>query len=162
MADETEQIALIIADLDRFTRGEVVALALNINGNLRENPPLGTPFDTGWASANWVPTVGEASNLKADDKDPTPADIAARGQVASDGLNAVLAWKPSDGAIFSTNNVPYILPLNAGHSPQQAQPGFIQRAIEKAIRQTYSRGASQASRARRGAAAQARKARPTR
>jgi hypothetical protein len=157
-----DQIDIIIADLDRFTRGEIVALALNINANLRENPPIGTPFDTGWASANWVPTVGEASNLKADEKEVTPAMIAARSQVATDGLNSVLAWKPSDGAIFSTNNVPYIGPLNAGHSPQQAQPGFVQRAIEKAIRQTYSRGASQASRARRGAAAASRKARPKR
>jgi hypothetical protein len=49
-----DQIDVIVADLDKFTRGEVIALALNVNANLRSNPPLGTPIDTGWASAKWA------------------------------------------------------------------------------------------------------------
>lgn len=158
MADD--QVSLIIADLDLFTRGEVVALMLNIDANLRENPPLGTPFDTGWASANWLPSVGEPTVIDSDKPEPTAADIAERSRMAATGRNAVLAWKPADGALFATNSVPYIGALNAGHSPQQATPGFVGRAIEQAIKETYSAGATKAARNRRAATAQSRKARP--
>lgn len=158
-----DQIDIIVADLDRFTRGEVVALALNVNANLRDSPPLGTPIDTGWASANWVPSVGDPYTDPGIDqvKDPTPLQVAARAKVAAEGVNDVLSWRNEDGPIFSTNNVPYIGALNAGHSGQSPR-GFVQTAIEKAIRQTYSRAASQAGRARRGAAAAANRPRPTR
>lgn len=154
-----DQIDIIVADLDRFTRREIIALAVNIDANLRDNPPVGTPVDTGWARANWVPNVGEAKILKADDKEVTAAMIAARQAEAEQGLNRVLAWKIADGPIFNTNSVPYIKPLNDGHSPQ-SPPGFIQAAIEKGVRDTYSRGASQAARSRRADAARANKPRP--
>ena len=72
----------------------------------------------------------------------------------------MLAWNVNNGPIFVTNNVPYIGALNNGHSPQQAQPGFVQRALEKAVRETYSAGASRAARARRASAAKSRKPRP--
>jgi hypothetical protein len=154
----TDQIDVIMADLDLYTRGEIVALALNVNANLRESPPLGTPIDTGWASANWVPSVGEPVYLQ-NLKDPTPLDAIERASKSDAGVNDLLGWKPGDGSLFSTNNVPYIRPLNNGHSPQQAQPGFIQRAVEKAIRMTYSAGASRAARFRRAANAKAAKPR---
>lgn len=150
-----------MADLDLFTRGEVIALALNVNANLRENPPLGTPVDTGWASANWLPSVGAPKIMLADLREPKPGDVTARAQLADQGLNEVLSWRPADGSIFSTNNVSYIEPLNAGHSPQSPR-GFVQFAIEKALRETYSAGASKAARGRRAATARASKPRPRR
>lgn len=154
-----DQIDIIVADLDRFTRGEVIALALNVNANLRESPPLGTPIDTGWASANWLPSISAPNIISADERDPTPGMVSARARMAEQGLNEVLSWRPEDGPIFSTNNVPYIEPLNAGHSPQSPR-GFVQFAIEKAVRETYSAGASKAARNRRAGAARAAKRRP--
>lgn len=158
-----EQIDIIIADLDKYTRGEVIALALNVNANLRDAPPLGTPIDTGWASANWVPSVGEPfiDSAAGQADDPTPAQINARAGVAEQGVNDVLSWRNEDGPIFSTNNVPYIGALNAGHSGQSPR-GFVQAAIEKAVRQTYSRAAAFTSRANRAASARASKARVSR
>lgn len=158
-----DQIDIIVADLDRFTRGEVIALALNVNANLRDSPPVGTPIDTGWASANWVPSVGEpfVDAAIGQVNEPTPAQVAARARVAEQGVNDVLSWRNQDGPIFSTNNVPYIGALNAGHSGQ-SPAGFVQAAIEKAVRQTYSRAASQSGRAARGAAYAASKPRPKR
>lgn len=157
----TDQIDFVIADLDRYTRGEVIALALNVNANLRDAPPLGTPIDTGWASANWVPSVGEPFTDPAASqvRDPTPGQVAARAQVAEQGVNEVLSWRNGDGPIFSTNNVPYIIPLNNGHSGQSPR-GFVQAAIEKAIRMTYSRAGAQGARQRRAADARANKKRP--
>jgi hypothetical protein len=156
-----DQIDVIVADLDKFTRGEVIALALNVNANLRSNPPLGTPIDTGWASANWVPSVGEPfDDARAGAvKDPTPAQVASRAAEAQQGTNDLLSWRNTDGPIFSTNNVPYIGALNNGHSAQSPR-GFVQAAIEKAIRMTYSRVGSQAARNSRAAAARTRKRRP--
>lgn len=157
------QIDVIVADLDKFTRGEVIALALNVNANLRSNPPLGTPIDTGWASANWVPSVGEPFDDKmvAVIRKPTPAQVAARSAEAEQGINDILSWRNTDGPLFSTNNVPYIQRLNDGWSMQSPR-GFVQAAIEKAISQTYSRAGSQAARASRAASARANKKRPKR
>lgn len=152
------QINVIIRDLQLFTQGEIIALTLNIDANLRENPPLGTPVATGWARANWIPSIAEPTLLE-NIKEPTPAQISARAAIADAGRNDVLAWTLEDGPIFVANSVPYIGPLNDGHSPQ-SPPGFIQFAIEKAIKETYSAGASKAARNRRASAARANKARP--
>lgn len=154
---QPDQVDIIIADLDLFTRFEVITLGLNINANLRED----TPRDTGWAAANWVPSVGEPFPGSGFKKDPTPADVQARAQQAAEGANEVLAWQPEQGPIFSANNVPYIGALNAGHSPQAA-PGFVLRSIERAIRQTESRGANQAARNRRAESARSSRRRPVR
>ncbi len=138
MADKVpakaEQIEFIIADLSRFSEREIRALAVNIDANLRANPPKGTPIDTGWASANWVPSVGEPSFLFGEQRDPTPAQVAARRAEGEKGLNAVLKWKLPDGPIFVTNNVPYIEKLNSAktHS-KQSPPGFVQAGIEQAL-----------------------------
>mgnify|MGYP003117732156 FL=1 len=155
-----DQIDLIVTDLEKYTEGEIIALGLNLNANLRSNPPLGTPIDTGWASANWLPSVGEPNVISGEPADPregpTPAEVAARAKLAAAGENEVLAWRLKDGPIFSTNNVAYIGALNRGHSPQSPR-GFVQIAIEKAIRETYSRAASFGTRMRRAAAARANK-----
>jgi hypothetical protein len=143
MAEGGDQTAFIIADLSRFTEREVVALSLNVDANLRDNPPIGTPIDTGWASANWVPSVGEPSTIRANDRDPTPAMIAARRSAGEAGLNEVLAWEIDDGPIFISNSVPYIRRLNDGHSPQ-SPPGFVQAAMALAVEQTEA-GASRRS-----------------
>jgi hypothetical protein len=147
-----DQVDIIVADLDLYTRSEVIDLTLNVDANLRESPPLGTPRDTGWAAANWVPSVGDPKYLDADVRDPTAAQVTERAAVATQGQNEVLSWAPADGAIFITNNVPYIQPLNDGHSPQ-SPPGFVQNAIEVAIRQTAAAGVQKLNRLNRAAAA---------
>jgi hypothetical protein len=125
-----------------------------MDANLRED----TPVDTGWARANWMPSVGEPVLLESHIKDPTPGDVMSREQAHAAGLNAVLGWQHGDGPIFVTNNVPYIGALNNGHSGQ-APPGFVQIALERAVRQTGSAAGNKATRARRGAAARATKPR---
>lgn len=136
-----DQITFIIADLSRYTEREIVALALNIDANLRSQPPIGTPIDTGWASANWVPSVGEPIVLKADNRDPTPGEVALRREEGAQGLNRILAWRIGDGPIFDTNNVPYIGFLNEGHSTQ-SPPGFVQNALELALVETEEQAAT--------------------
>ncbi len=155
------QIDIIIADLEDYTRLEVVALSMNMVANLQEEVPLGTPVDTGWARANWLPSVGQPKELPSDVRDPTPAQVVARAKVSTDGLNDVLAWKLEDGPIFATNSVPYIGALNAGHSKQSPR-GFVQFALEKAVKDTDAAAGRRGARNRRAAAYRANTGKPSR
>lgn len=136
---------VVLAGLRGFVRGEVIALGVNVNANLRDAPPLGTPIDTGWASANWVPSVGAAYGASPAEQpaDLSPAQVAAANLVAEQGLNAVLGWDFNNGSIFSTNNVPYIRRLNDGSSTQSPS-GFVAIAIEKALQETLAGSGSRA------------------
>lgn len=127
----TDQLSFIIADLSRFTGEETLALALDIQANLQED----TPRDTGWARANWIMSTGAPlDDLAVSQKTrPTPADISQAAARQASTVDDVLGYSLEQGAIFTTNNVPYIGRLNEGHSPQQAQSGFIERSAGRAL-----------------------------
>lgn len=123
MADREQ----IMAELERVASRVVVALSFAVVANLVSAPSEGgTPVDTGWARANWVPAVGSPFAGVAGSRESVSAAAQAAGQAALIGYRIAL------GPVFVSNNVPYILALNDGHS-KQAQPGFIERAIEKAV-----------------------------
>jgi len=155
-----DQVDFVIADLKKFVRGEIVALGLNVNANLRDSPPLGTPIDIGWASANWVPSVDSPFI----DPNPEPPDdlssshVAARAAIAQQGVNEMLGWNFNNGSIFSTNNVPYIGPLNDGSS-KQSPAGFVQIAVERAVKQTAARAPTRSARSQRASAFKSRRGR---
>lgn len=105
-------------DLKKF--GEVTAeearvifqkIALDLDARI----VLGTPVDTGRARGNWFPSVGTPSNqvnMNATDKSGASAIAAAQGVVAGLKLGDI---------VWFTNNLPYILPLENGHSGQAPQ-----------------------------------------
>jgi hypothetical protein len=127
-----EQLSFLIADLRKFTAEETRALALDIQANLQ----VDTPRDTGWARANWVMSVGGPleDEKVSQIKDPSPAQIAQAGVRQAQSASDVGQYDDTSlGAIFTTNNTPYIGVLNAGHSKRQASPGFIQRAVGRAL-----------------------------
>ena len=126
-----DQIDLIVADLTRYSETEMIDLAIEINANLRSSPPEGTPRDLGWASANWTLSV-RTPFVNETPKVITAAEVSAQQAVAAQGENDVLNYHLADGPIFASNNVPYIGPLNDGHS-KQSPAGFIQAAVNKAI-----------------------------
>lgn len=116
--------------LDRLTTRVVTRLTLDVTANLIED----TPVDTGWARANWVPSMGQP---KLKDLPPTrPDDSQAVAGATAEQQGAVaglLAYTLKRGMVFVTNNVPYILDLNDGTSTQ-APTGFVQRAIARAVK----------------------------
>lgn len=95
-----------------------------------------TPVDTGWARANWVPSISEpynidfGSNLSRKER----SSLVSDGQATqNDGAANVAAnYKLSLGSLFITNNVDYIVLLNEGYS-QQAPAAFVQQAISTAL-----------------------------
>lgn len=122
-----DQISYIVADLERVTARGMVALILDVNANLVE----ATPVDLGWARAGWVPSIGQPYD-GGDNPRPTDAMVGPARARQVMGQNEVLGYRMSDGPLFSTNNVTYILPLAEGWSPQAAA-GWVETAIENAV-----------------------------
>ena len=112
------QAVFIISDLEKTTSDAVKKLTLDVTANLIET----TPVDTGHARANWVPSIGEPSRGE---------QSSAAAQVS--GQAAVATATQIDQPVYVSNNVPYIQKLNEGSSTQ-APAGFIQRAVQRAIK----------------------------
>lgn len=128
MADP--QVKVIIGGLEKVGERTMRMLILEATANLIES----TPVDSGWARANWVPAIG-APKLYAGTKSPDGSQVttAAARQQRAIAQSALYKW--GQGEAFVSNNVPYIGRLNDGHS-QLAPSGFVQAAIERAVRDT--------------------------
>lgn len=123
MSANTEGATFVITQLKEFSAKKVAKLMLAITDILIRN----TPVDTGWARSNWVPSIGRAFDGVANDPSRVSTAEQESGSLEVAGY-LDFAW----GDLFITNNVPYILPLNEGHSAQ-APAGFVQAAIEQGI-----------------------------
>jgi hypothetical protein len=125
------QTDFIIEDLTRFTEKKVSAIGLGVVANLRED----TPRDTSWARSNWIGSKGSpAAPLKEPSGRPDAGDVALARAASAAGDAALASYRLEQGSLFATNNVPYIIPLNNGSS-KQAGAGFVERAVERAIRE---------------------------
>lgn len=127
MADP--QIRAIVRGIERLTERVVTKITLDVLANLIET----TPVDTGWARANWVPSIGSAFEADLGGVRATPQAAASASQRQSSAAASVASTYSLDrGRVYITNNVPYVPRLNDGHSAQ-APTGFVQAAIRKAV-----------------------------
>lgn len=101
---------------------------------------LSTPVDTGTARSNWL------VSLDAPREEPIPAYTPLENGDQSETANAKAAMAQGSGviaqakpnqAIYLTNNVEYIRPLNEGHSAQ-APAGFVEEAVDAGHRAAKS------------------------
>lgn len=123
MPEETRRISALIEDA---TSREMISLALRIHSGLVRK----TPVDTGWARANWLPSVG----TPIEETTGSPEDIDTSASAA--GALQVAAYRGFDqGPIYVANNVPYIGRLNAGSSGQ-APAGFIEGVVRSELRRS--------------------------
>jgi hypothetical protein len=114
----SKQVDAVVAALERETAKAAKSLILEIDANLRK----ATPVDTGHARASWLPSIG------------APATDEPSGRSDADhatGVAAVLGFKLADGALYESNNAPYIQQLNLGSSTK-APVGFVETAIDQA------------------------------
>ena len=132
----SNQIRIIVTDLERFIDRLIRKLVLDVVANLRTSADsgYGTPVDTGWARANWVPNIGGKRQ----------APSGTRESVSSADQNAGVAkvatsYRHQQGPVFISNMVPYIVHLNEGSS-RQAPAGFVQNAVTKAVQVDMKRG----------------------
>lgn len=124
----TRNIRVVINSLDKYINLVLRALVLDITANLQRAPSEGgTPVDTGWARANWIPQIGQPAAGTAGSPENVSAAASESGKAA-----VAAGYSYLNGPAHITNNVPYIVRLNEGSS-KQAPSGFVQRAIIKAI-----------------------------
>lgn len=129
-----DQVRIVISSLDRFTAKVVKRLTLEAHANLVAAPSEGgTPVDTGWARANWVPTIGAPAADTVGTQEQAAAGNVNAGAAEAGLARVVTQYRLEQGPVFLTNNVPYIGFLNEGSS-RQAPKGFVQLAIAKAVR----------------------------
>lgn len=111
----------IAAELERGLAMQAKKLVLDVTANLIAT----TPVDTGWARANWFPSVGSPVMVASG----SPAAPPTGQQQAA--MVDVLRYTLEQGDLWVANPVPYVVFLNYGTSSQQPS-GFIERAIDKA------------------------------
>ena len=119
------QLRFIMRGLTELAERVVSKVSLDITANLVE----ATPVDTGWARANWVPSIGSPFK-EITGNDDNVSDVEQQKGVTEVATNYSL----ERGPVFISNNVPYITHLNDGSSTQ-APAGFVQVAIHKAVTQ---------------------------
>ena len=117
-------------DLERFgnvTKVKQLTIVRKVALDLLRGVVLDTPVDTGRARANWQvslgrPAVGEIEHASGNEQ------VAAEAAIAP-GTPTIMAAQ-GDVSIYLTNNVPYILVLEDGHSGQ-APEGMVRKNIAR-------------------------------
>lgn len=114
----------IKADVSDFSERELVRYVLTLRNQLIDDPPTGTPIDTGWASNNWWFSEGGPANSS----DQPSGNIETAMQRIDQDTITISGIKIRGQTLHITNNIPYIARLNNGWS-QQTPAGFVDRAI---------------------------------
>lgn len=127
-------ITLAASDLKDGLDFFVKKLALDVVANLRAEPTNGgTPVDTGFARANWLPRIGQPAEKAVGTRPAKKGDPGVDESGVEAGIAEIATlFRIGIGNIYITNHVPYVAALNAGSS-RQAPAGFIERAILKAV-----------------------------
>lgn len=123
-----DQVTIVVRELRGGVQRVVRDLAVNITAELIER----TPVDTGWARANWIPTIGASDNTPATGNPTTAIVPAQRNRQEASTAALATGYRLERGAVFISNNVPYILRLNDGSS-KQAPSGFVQASIRREL-----------------------------
>lgn len=107
--------------LEERTGRLVEEVAERVHGTL----VLGTPVKTGNARSNWLVGVGT----------PRSGTVPIRSEVETitDGAATIRGRVKGDIEVNITNDVDYILLLNAGSS-RQAPAGFVEKAVVVGVR----------------------------
>jgi len=82
-----------------------------------------TPVDTGYARSNWFFGLDRVDNISA--------EASKTGSPSINRCASFVSGLKAGGIFFIVNNVPYIMPLEYGHS-DQAPEGMARVAVERA------------------------------
>lgn len=107
--------ALDLKKFGKVTKEQAQTIFRKIALELDSRVVLSTPVDTGRARGNWFPSINSPSSaldMNAQDKS---------GSAAIGALTGVAMGAQLGDTIWMTNNLPYILPLENGHSKQAPQ-----------------------------------------
>lgn len=112
------EFALDLKKFGRVTREQATLIFRKIIIDLDTRVVLDTPVDTGRARGNWFASLSTPSSEVDDDA----VDKSGAGAIA--GIDRLAAGIKIGEVAWLTNNLPYILPLENGHS-KQAPTGMV-------------------------------------
>jgi len=110
------------------TRKQATTIFHKIAIDLDSAVVLGTPVDEGRARGNWFPSLNKPSTEVGD-----TLDKSGSGTIAA--LTAMAMNAKLGDTVWLTNNLPYILPLENGHSQIQAPEGMVDINLNAAAAQ---------------------------
>lgn len=114
------------ADLTKFgklTEQQALSIFRKIALDLDASVVLDTPVDEGRARGNWYPSINIPSN-EVDEESLGPSKSLSR-------ISRTAPLAKLGDIIWLTNNLPYILPLENGHS-SQAPEGMVEVNVIRA------------------------------
>ncbi len=89
-----------------------------------------TPVDTGWARSNWQIAIGNPStNILEKPPENSNGEAYAKSVNAKQLRNLTPSSIEAFPVIWITNNLPYIIPLEYGHSKQMDKGYMVQRTL---------------------------------
>lgn len=117
-----------VKETEHLIKEKVLLVQKKIAMQMLEGVVNMTPVDTGRARGNWMTSV-RAPNLSSDvnryDK--------GGGQTIQAGMSAIQSLQDF-GTIYLTNNLPYIVALEKGHS-RQAPVGMVRVSLDRVAMQ---------------------------
>lgn len=128
--ENVEQFNTELKRSSRLVGAALVARQKRIVMELLRRFVMRTPVDTGYAQNNWQVQIGsppEGEVTDAAQKDP--------GATIAEGLQELSSLGQFQLVVIG-NNVPYIVPLEEGHSPQ-AEPGTIVELTLSEVREMF-------------------------
>lgn len=127
LLDLSRRLEKLVYDMDKTYSNLAISVALTVLGELVYK----TPVDTSQALSNWqvslispLPIGGEIDPYFPGERGSSQRSSA---QAAIEQARRVLNGKLPGDTIYLSNVLPYIVPLNNGHSGQQAA-GWVERA----------------------------------
>lgn len=112
------EFALDLKKFGNVTQEQATTIFRKITLDLDSAVVLSTPVDEGRARGNWFPSLNSPSS-QVDEK-----TFDKSGSKAISQASAVVASAKLGDTVWLTNNLPYILPLENGHS-KQAPEGMV-------------------------------------
>jgi len=121
-------VVVVVEALSAFIDSLVRKLVLEVVASLVRAPSEGgTPVDTGWARANWIPVIGRPVSAPAGSR-----EAVSQGEQQAGLAQVAAGYRARMGPVYISNAVPYIVRLNEGGS-KQAPAGFVQAALFGAV-----------------------------
>lgn len=115
---------------ERLNRG-IERLMAEVIGAIGEELVPATPVDTGFARANWRPSLNAPTESTISFLDPTGAATVSRIKTAG------RRWRVGN-VFYIVNHTPYIPNLIAGSSPQ-APANFHVQAVDRGTQKAFAR-----------------------
>ena len=141
MSDDFATLAARMSKIANAVELDISDLTNEISLAILADVSKDTPVDVGTARSNWQVSLNGPESGVRPARAPWPSrwrpPYADPGTTKSETRNqagvvwagaAVVRGRRPEQAVYITNNVPYIGPLNAGHSPQSAA-GWIERGV---------------------------------